>query len=73
MKAYEALKAVYRAVELNHSKLRDEPNSDGTTHDKWEAENDALSDLEEALEEAIDQYEIAMDVRKSLRAIVANT
>ena len=72
MKTYEALKAVYRAVELNHSKLREEPDSDGVTHDKWEAENDALNDLEEALEEAIDQYENAMSVRKSLRTIAIN-
>ena len=72
MKAYEALKAVYKAVELNRSKLREEPDSDGAVHDKWEAESDALDDLTESLEEAIDQYESAMEVRKSLRTITVN-
>ena len=70
MKAYEALMGVLRTVEANHSKLREEPDSDGETHDKWEAEEDALCELEEALEEAIDQYEGAMEVRKSLRNAV---
>lgn len=69
MKAYEALMGVLRTVEANHSKLREEPDSDGKTHDKWE-EEDALCELEEALEEAIDQYEGAMEVRKSLRTAV---
>ncbi len=70
MKTYEALVGVLRTVEANHSKLREEPDSDGETHDKWEAEEDALCELEEALEEAIDQYEKAMEVRKSLRTAV---
>ena len=70
MKAYEALMGVLRTVEANHSKLREEPDSDGETHDKWEAEEDALCELEEALGEAIDQYEGAMEVRKSLRTAV---
>lgn len=72
MKVYEALRAVYRSVEINHSKLRDEPDSEGATHDKWEAENDVLEDLEEVLEEAIDQYETAMEIRKSLKTMVLN-
>lgn len=70
MKAYEALVGVLRTVEANHSKLREEPDSDGETHDKWEAEEDALCELEEALEEAINQYEEAIEVRKSLRTAV---
>ena len=72
MKVYDALRGVLQAVEANHSKLRDEPDSDGEAHDKWEAEEDALSELEEALEEAIARYEDAMEVRKSLRMIVMN-
>ena len=70
MKAYDALTAVLRTVEVNHAKLREEPDSDGETHDKWEAEEDALCELEEALEEAIDQYKEAMEVRKSLRVAI---
>lgn len=70
MKAYDALTAVLRTVEANHAKLREEPDSDGDTHDKWEAEEDVLCELEEALEEAIDRYEEAMEVRKSLRVTI---
>lgn len=73
MQAYEALRLVLNSVERNHSKLRAEPNSDGAVHDKWEEEYEALCDLEEALEEAIEQYESAMEVRKSLRSMVLNT
>lgn len=54
-------------MEGNHSKLRAEPESDGITHDKWEEEEDALTDLEEALSEAVSQYEDAMIKRKSLK------
>lgn len=67
MKVYDALAEILRKVEENHSKLRAEPDSDGITHDKWEEEDDALTDLEEALSEAISQYEDAMNKRKSLR------
>lgn len=67
MKAYDALTEILRKVEENHSKLRAEPDSDGITHDKWEEEDDALTDLEEALSEAVSQYEDAMSKRKSLR------
>lgn len=67
MKAYSALTEILRKVEENHAKLRDEPNSDGATHDKWEEEDDALTDLEEALGEAVSQYEDAMIKRKSLK------
>ena len=70
MKSYEALLSVLRTVEANHAKLRDEPDSDGEAHDKWEAEEDALCELEEALEEAVDLYEEAMEVRKSLRVAI---
>lgn len=70
MKAYDALTAVLRTVEANHAKLREEPDSDGDTHDKWEAEEDVLCELEEALEEAIDRYEETMEVRKSLRVAI---
>ena len=42
MKAYDALTGVLRTVEANHAKLREEPDSDGDTHDKWETEEDAL-------------------------------
>lgn len=70
MKAYDALAGVLRTVEANHAKLREEPDSDGDAHDKWEAEEDALCELEEALEEAIDRYEEAMEVRKSLRVAI---
>ena len=72
MNAYGTLKAVLFAVEKNHSRLRAEPNSDGVVHDKWEAEDEALSDLEEALEEAVEQYEMAMEIRKSLRTMAIN-
>lgn len=51
MKVYDALKSVLAAVEKNHSKLRAEPDSDGISHDKWEEEEEALTDLEENLEE----------------------
>ena len=71
MKVYDALKSVLAAVEKNHSKLRAEPDSDGVSHDKWE-EEEVLTDLEESLEEAIEQYESAMEVRRSLRTIVLN-
>ena len=67
MKAYDALTEILRKVEENHSKLRAEPDSDGIIHDKWEEEDDALTDLEEALSEAVSQYEDAMGKRKSLR------
>ena len=67
MKVYDALTEILRKVEENHSKLRAEPDSDGITHDKWEEEDDALTDLEEALSEAVSQYEDAMSKRKSLR------
>ena len=67
MKAYDALTEILRKVEENHSKLRAEPDSDGITHDKWEEEDDALTDLEEVLSEAVSQYEDAMGKRKSLR------
>lgn len=70
MKAYDALTAVLRAVETNHARLRAEPDSDGNTHDKWEAEEDVLCDLEETLEEAVDKYEEAMEIRKSLRTAI---
>ena len=70
MKAYDALTGVLRTVEANHAKLREEPDSDGYTHDKWETEEDALCELEEALEEAIDRYEEAMEVRKGLRVAI---
>nr|DAV61922.1 MAG TPA: hypothetical protein [Caudoviricetes sp.] len=73
MQAYEALKSVLMSVERNHSKLRVEPNSDGVVHDKWEAEDEALGDLEEALEEAVEQYEMAMEIRKSLRTMTIST
>ena len=69
MKAYDALTEILRKVEENHSKLRAEPDSDGITHDKWEEEDDALTDLEEALSEAVSQYEDAMSKRKSLRSL----
>lgn len=72
MKVYDALKLALAAVEKNHSKLRAEPDSDGASHDKWEEEEEALTDLEESLEEAIEQYESAMEVRRSLRTIVLN-
>lgn len=72
MKVYDALKSVLAAVEKNHSKLRAEPDSDGVSHDKWEEEEEALTDLEENLEEAIEQYESAMEVRRSLRTMVIN-
>lgn len=72
MKVYDALKLTLAAVEKNHSKLRAEPDSDGASHDKWEEEEEALTDLEESLEEAIEQYESAMEVRRSLRTIVIN-
>lgn len=67
MKAYNALVEILHEVEENHSKLRAEPESDGITHDKWEEEEDALTDLEEALSEAVSQYEDAMIKRKSLK------
>ena len=67
MKVYDVLTEILRKVEENHSKLRAEPDSDGITHDKWEEEDDALTDLEEALSEAVSQYEDAMSKRKSLR------
>lgn len=67
MKAYDALNEILHKVEENHSKLRAEPESDGITHDKWEEEEDALTDLEEALSEAVSQYEDAMIKRKSLK------
>lgn len=67
MKAYDALTEILRKVEENHAKLRAEPESDGITHDKWEDEEDALTDLEEALSEAVSQYEDAMIKRKSLK------
>lgn len=67
MKAYNALVEILHEVEENHSKLRVEPESDGITHDKWEEEEDALTDLEEALSEAVSQYEDAMIKRKSLK------
>lgn len=73
MKAYSALQKILTAVEQNHSKLRAEPDSDGTVHDKWEEEDDALTDLEEALSEAISSYELAMEVRKSLKTAVITT
>lgn len=72
MRVYDALKLVLAAVERNHSKLRAEPDSDGASHDKWEEEEEALTDLEESLEEAIEQYENAMEVRRSLRTMVLN-
>ena len=72
MRVYDALKSVLVAVERNHSKLRAEPDSDGASHDKWEEEEEALTDLEESLEEAIEQYENAMEVRRSLRTMVLN-
>lgn len=72
MRVYDALKLVSAAVERNHSKLRAEPDSDGASHDKWEEEEEALTDLEESLEEAIEQYENAMEVRRSLRTMVLN-
>ena len=67
MKAYNALVEILHEVEENHSKLRAEPESDGITHDKWEEEEDALTDLEDALSEAVSQYEDAMIKRKSLK------
>ena len=67
MKAYDVLTEILRKVEENHSKLRAEPESDGITHDKWEEEEDALTDLEEALSEAVSQSEDAMIKRKSLK------
>lgn len=72
MRVYDALKLVLAAVERNHSKLRAEPDSDGASHDKWEEEEEALTDLEESLEEAIEQYENAIEVRRSLRTMVLN-
>lgn len=69
MKAYELLRKILLAVEQNHLKLRAEPDSEGETHDRWEAEDDALTDLEEALSEAVDKYETAMEIRKSLKHI----
>ena len=73
MKAYNALQKILIAVEQNHSKLRAEPESDGIVHDKWEEEDDALTDLEEALSEAIISYETAMEVRKSLKTAAITT
>lgn len=70
MKAYNALQKILIAVEQNHSKLRAEPDSDGNTHDKWEAEEDILCGLEETLEEVVDKYEEAMEIRKSLRTAI---
>lgn len=61
------LTEILRKIEENHSKLRAEPDLDGITHDKWEEEENALTDLEEALSEAVSQYEDAMIKRKSLK------
>ena len=61
------LTEILRKIEENHSKLRAEPDSDGITHDKWEEEENALTDLEEALSEAVSQYDDAMIKRKSLK------
>lgn len=61
------LTEILRKIEENHSKLRAEPDSDGITNDKWEEEENALTDLEEALSEAVSQYEDAMIKRKSLK------
>lgn len=69
MRVYDILNTCLAAVERNHSTLRTEPDSDGATHDKWEEEDDALTDVEEALSEAIEQYENAMEVRKSLKRL----
>lgn len=68
--AYEALRRIYQAVQDNHNKMREEPDSDGTVHDTWEEEDDALSELEDSLSEAIDSFEEAMEHRKSLKQML---
>ena len=68
--AYEALLAIKSAVEMNHEKLREEPDSDGNVHDQWQSEEDALTDLEDSLDEAISIFEESMEVRKSLKRMI---
>lgn len=64
--AYEVLCAIQDAVIANHENMRDEPESDGTTHDKWEEEDDALTELEDSLEGAVASFDSAVEVRRSL-------
>ncbi len=68
--AYEALCRVYQAVQDNHAKMREEPDSDGAVHEAWENEDDSLNDLEESLMESIENFEEAMIYRKSLKRML---
>jgi len=68
--AYDALCSVRDAVVDNHMNMRDEPDSDGAVHDKWEEEDDALTQLEDSLEEAVSAFDEAVEVRKSLGRMV---
>lgn len=57
---------VESAIELNLSKFREEPESDGDTHDKWDEENDAIETLQDALSEFISAFDECNSVRPSL-------
>lgn len=70
--AYRLLREILFAVERNHERMREEPDSYGDTHDKWDDEEDALNSLEESLHNAVDEFESAMEVRKSLRHIAVH-
>jgi hypothetical protein len=57
---------IENAIESNLDKFREEPESDGDTHDQWDEENDAIDTLRDALDEFINAFDECNAVRPSL-------
>ena len=70
--AYKCLLKIQKAIEENHLNMRDEPESDGDTHDQWEDEDNALSELEDAIDSAVSAFDDAGTVRRSLLRMSIN-
>ncbi len=60
---------VESAIELNLSKLREEPDSDGETHDNWEDESEWVEELKEKLSDFVEVFNECNSLRSSLGRI----
>lgn len=67
-------------IEENYESMREEPDSDGETHDKWEEEDEACTDLIDELDDLFssvdfdslrEKYDTAITVRRSIGHIRA--
>lgn len=65
--AYSLFCKIQSAIQNNYDNMREEPECDGETHDKWEEENEAMEELINAMDEAMDAFDSAAEVRPSLK------